>query len=170
MSKILQEFGAQYCKEEVPELKPGYLIKVHSRIKEGSKVRTQVFQGTVIATNHGFGVDETFTVRKISEGIGVERVFPIHSPNIIKIEVLRAHKVRRAKLNYLRDLSGKALRLKEVPLKLKMKKFAKPEPVSASADATANKKTDESVEASAKTEEVKSEAPKAEATADKKAE
>jgi len=137
MSKILQEFGAQYCKEEVPELKPGYLIKVHSRIKEGNKVRTQVFQGTVIATNPGFGVDETFTVRKISEGIGVERVFPIHSPNIIKIEVLRAHKVRRAKLNYLRDLSGKALRLKEVPLKLKMKKFAKPAPAKSEAPAEA---------------------------------
>lgn len=126
MSKILQDFGTQFCKEEVPDLKPGYLVKIHTKIKEGNKERIQVFQGTVIKNNAGFGVDDTFTVRKVSEGIGVERIFPIHSPNIIKIEVLRAHKVRRAKLRYLRDLSGKALRLKEIPLNLKMKTFAKP--------------------------------------------
>lgn len=136
MSKILQDFGAQYCKEEVPELKPGYLVKVHSKIKEGNKERVQVFQGTVIKTNSGYGVDDTFTVRKISEGIGVERVYPIHSPNILKIEVLRAHKVRRAKLNYLRELSGKALRLKEIPLNLKMKTFTKAAPAKAESVST----------------------------------
>jgi large subunit ribosomal protein L19 len=126
MSQILQDFGNQYCKEAVPVLKPGYLVKVHQKIKEGSKERVQVFQGTVIKTNAGHGVNDTFTVRKISEGIGVEKVFPIHAPSIIKIEVLRAHKVRRSNLGYLRKLSGKALRLKEIPLKLKEKTFPKP--------------------------------------------
>lgn len=153
MSKILQDFGNQFCKEEVPDLKPGYLVKVHTKIKEGNKERIQVFQGTIIKNNAGFGIDDTFTVRKVSEGIGVERIFPIHSPNIIKIEVLRAHKVRRAKLRYLRDLSGKALRLKEIPLNLKMKTFAKPAaPVKAEAVAEApavEEKATEATEAKA---------------------
>ena len=156
MSKTLQDFGAQFCKEEVPVLKPGYLIKVHSKIKEGNKERVQVFQGTVIKTNAGYGIDDTFTVRKVSEGVGVERVFPIHSPNIIKIEVIRAHKVRRANLGYLRELSGKALRLKEVPLKLTFKKFAKPGPVKAGAP-------------EAPAADTKAESASAEATADKTA-
>jgi len=102
------------------------IVKVHQKIKEGNKTRVQVFQGTVIAVNSGHNVDATFTVRKISEGIGVEKVFPIHSPNIVKIEVQRAQKVRRAKLTFLRERSGKALRLKEVPLNLKEKTFEQP--------------------------------------------
>ena len=176
MSKILQDFGAQFCKAEVPELKPGYLIKVHTKIKEGNKERIQAFQGTVMKTNSGYGIDDTFTVRKVSEGIGVERIFPIHSPNIIKIEVIRAHKVRRAKLGYLRELSGKALRLKEIPLNLRFKKFEKPEAkeesVSAeaapdkSADApvaevVAEKPVDVSTEATAKVEAPAKKAPEA---------
>ena len=128
MSKIIQEFGNQYCKDSVPEMKAGYLVAVHQKIKEGNKERIQIFQGTVIKVNAGHGVDSTFTVRKISEGVGVEKIFPIHSPTIVKIDVLRAHKVRRAKLNYLRDLSGKALRMKEIPLRLREKTFAKPAP------------------------------------------
>lgn len=127
MSQILQDFGNTFCKDSVPALKPGYLIKVHQTIKEGSKERVQVFQGTVIKTNSGHGVNDTFTVRKISDGIGVEKIFPIHSPSIVQIEVLRAHKVRRSNLSYLRNLSGKALRLKEIPLKLKEKTFSKAE-------------------------------------------
>ena len=103
------------------------IVKVHQKIVEGSKTRIQIFQGTVIAVNSGSGVDSTFTVRKISEGIGVEKVYPFHSPNVVKIEVDRAQKVRRAKLNFLRDRSGKALRLKEVPLNLKNKEVAKAE-------------------------------------------
>lgn len=125
MSDILQTFGNQFCKDSVPDLRPGYLIKVHQKIKEGNKERIQIFQGTVIKTNSGHGVNDTFTVRKISEGVGVEKIFPVHSPSIVKIEVLRAHKVRRAKLNYLKKLSGKALRMKEVPLKLREKVFKK---------------------------------------------
>ena len=126
MSKILQDFGNQYCKSSVPDLKPGYLVAVHQKIKEGSKERVQVFQGTVIKTNAGHGVNDNFTVRKVSEGVGVERTFPIHSSTIVKVVVLRAHKVRRAKLNYLRDLSGKALRMQEVSLDLKEKTFNVP--------------------------------------------
>ncbi len=128
MSKVLQEFGNQSCKASVPDLKPGYLVAVHQKIKEGNKERVQVFQGTVLKTNAGYGVNDAFTVRKISEGVGVEKTFPIHSPTIVKIEVIRAHKVRQAKLNYLRALSGKALRMKEIPLNLKEKLFKKEEP------------------------------------------
>jgi len=123
MTDLLHQFTKKFCKESVPDLRPGYLVKVHQRIKEGTKERVQVFEGTVIAVNAGHGVESTFTVRKISEGIGVEKTYPIHSPNIVKIDVLRAHKVRRAKLRFLRELSGKALRLKEVPLKLEHKEF-----------------------------------------------
>ena len=127
MSKVLQEFGNQSCKASVPDLKPGYLVAVHQKIKEGNKERVQIFQGTVIKTNAGHGVNDTFTVRKISEGVGVEKTYPIHSPTIVKIEVIRAYKVRQAKLHYLRELSGKALRMKEIPLNLREKLFTKPE-------------------------------------------
>lgn len=134
MSKILEDFGNQSCKASVPDLKPGYLIAVHQKIKEGNKERVQVFQGTVIKTNSGHGINDNFTVRKVSEGIGVERTFPVHAPSIIKIEVIRAYKVRQAKLNYLRNLSGKALRMKEIPLNLREKFFKKASDVKASED------------------------------------
>ncbi len=122
MNQIIQDFGKKYLKDEVPQLKVGYLIKVHQKIKENNKERVQIFQGTVIKLNAGSGVNETFTVRKVSDGIGVEKIYPIHSINILKIEVLRAYKIRRAKICYLRELSGKALRLKEIPLDLQYKK------------------------------------------------
>ena len=125
MSQILQAFSAQFCKDKVPHLRPGYLVKVHQKIKEGNKERVQVFAGTVIKNNAGYATDSTFTVRKVSEGVGVEKTFPYHSPNIVKIEVQRAHKVRRSKLGYLRDRSGKALRMKEVDLDLEYKEFPK---------------------------------------------
>ena len=126
MSQLLHQFSKKYCKASVPDLRPGYLVKVYQTIKEGTKERIQMFEGTVIAVNPGHGVESTFTVRKISEGVGVERVYPIHSPNIVKIDVLRAHKVRRAKLGFLKALSGKALRLKEIELELEHKKFEQP--------------------------------------------
>lgn len=126
MSELVRQFGEKSCKASVPDLKVGMIVKVHQRIKEGAKERTQIFQGTVIRVGAGYGVDSMFTVRKISEKIGVEKAFPIHSPNILKIEVLRAQKVRRAKLHFLRERSGKALRLKEIPLNLATKDFAKP--------------------------------------------
>ena len=126
MDQILQRYAKRQCKPEVPVIRTGYQVKVHQKIKEGNKERVQVFQGIVIAVHNGHGINDTFTVRKISEGIGVEKVFPIHSPSIVKIEVLRAHKVKQANIGFLRGLSGKALRLKEVPLDLEMKQYEQP--------------------------------------------
>lgn len=111
MSQLLQ-VERPYLKDGVPDFRAGDTVKVHVRVVEGSKERIQVFQGVVISRRGG-GTRETFTVRKISGGIGVERVFPLHSPVIDKIEVQRLGKVRRAKLYYLRDLRGKAARIEE---------------------------------------------------------
>lgn len=102
-----------YLKDDVPEFRAGDTVKVHVRVVEGNKQRIQIFQGVVIARRGG-GSRESFTVRKISGGVGVERVFPLHSPTIDKIEVVRRGKVRRAKLYYLRDLRGKAARIEEL--------------------------------------------------------
>lgn len=102
----------QNMKEDVPDFRPGDNVKVHYRITEGNRERIQVFQGDVIARK-GKGSRETFTVRKISFSVGVERTFPVHSPKIEKIEVVRKGKVRRAKLYYLRDKVGKAAKIKE---------------------------------------------------------
>lgn len=99
-------------KKEAPIVNVGDTVKVHVLIKEGDKERIQVFEGTVIAKKHG-GVAETFTVRRVSYGVGVERVFPIHSPRVAKVELVRKGKVRRAKLYYLRDRVGKAAKVKE---------------------------------------------------------
>ncbi len=98
--------------KEVPDFRPGDTVKVHVRVSEANRQRIQVFEGVVIARKHG-GVRETFTVRKISGGVGVERIFPLYSPVIDKIEIVRRGKVRRAKLYYLRKLSGKASRIEE---------------------------------------------------------
>ena len=99
-------------KSEVPAFEVGDTVKVHVRIKEGQKYRIQVFEGTVIAKRHG-GIQETFTVRRVAHGCGIERVFPVHSPVVDKVEVVRSGKVRRSKLYYLRDRVGKAAKVKE---------------------------------------------------------
>ncbi len=99
-------------KEDIPNFHSGDTLNVHVKVVEGDKERIQVFQGVVI-NRKGAGINETFTVRKISNGVGVERIFPVHSPNIAKIELLREGKVRRAKLYYLRQLRGKAARIEE---------------------------------------------------------
>lgn len=99
-------------KSEVPDFEVGDTVKVHVRIKEGQKYRIQVFEGTVIAKRHG-GIQETFTVRRVAHGCGIERVFPVHSPVVDKVEVVRHGKVRRSKLYYLRDRVGKAAKVKE---------------------------------------------------------
>ncbi len=99
-------------KSEVPAFEVGDTVKVHVRIKEGQKYRIQVFEGTVIAKRHG-GISETFTVRRVAHGCGIERVFPVHSPVVDKVEVIRRGKVRRSKLYYLRDRVGKAAKVKE---------------------------------------------------------
>lgn len=111
MSQLLH-VERPYLKDGLPEFRPGDTVRVHVRVVEGNKERIQVFQGVVIGRRGG-GTRETFTVRKISGGIGVERVFPLHSPTIDKIEVIREGKVRRAKLYYLRGLRGKAARIEE---------------------------------------------------------
>lgn len=108
---LIADITAQYIKE-VPDFRPGDSVKVHLRIVEGGKERIQVFEGLVIKRQGG-GISETFTVRKISYGVGVERTLPLHAPTIAKIEVIRLGKVRRAKLNYIRTLSAKASRIKE---------------------------------------------------------
>jgi large subunit ribosomal protein L19 len=103
---------AKYKKDKIPEFGPGDTLKVHTRIKEGDKERVQVFEGVVIQ-RRGKGTGATFTLRKVSGGIGVERVFPLHSPNLTKIERMRQGKVRRAKIFYLRKLKGKSARIQE---------------------------------------------------------
>ena len=99
-------------KAEAPVVEVGDLVKVHVKIKEGEKFRIQIFEGTVIAKKHG-GINETFTVRRVAHGVGIERVFPLHSPTVEKVELVRNGKVRRAKLYYLRDKVGKAARIPE---------------------------------------------------------
>ncbi len=116
MFKLLEK----YTKNNAPELRSGDFIKVHLKVKEGTKERVQIFEGLVIAVKHGHGLDGTFSVRKESFGIGVERVFPLHSPRIVKIERIKQSKVRRSKLYYMRDLRGKNARLKDVNRDLKV--------------------------------------------------
>lgn len=111
MSNIISQIEARYIRADVPRFQPGDLVRVHVKIKEGDKERVQIFEGNVIRIA-GSQARETFTVRKISHGVGVERVFPVHSPRIEKIEVVSFGKVRRAKLHYLRELRGKAARIK----------------------------------------------------------
>lgn len=108
----LQAFANEQMKESVPQFSIGDTVRVHNRIKEGTRERIQMFEGTVIA-RHGFGPSETFTVRRVAYGCGVEKTFPIHSPNVQGVDVIRLGKVRRAKLYYLRDRVGKAAKVKE---------------------------------------------------------
>ena len=107
-----QAYRTDSLKSEVPAIEIGDTVKVHVKIREGDKERIQVFEGTVIARK-GSGISETFTVRRLSYGVGVERVFPLHSPNVAKVEVVRHGRVRRSKLYYLRDRVGKAAKVKE---------------------------------------------------------
>lgn len=110
--QLINAITKNYMKNDVPEFRAGDTVRVHVRIKEGEKERIQIFEGLVIY-RHGGGISATFTVRKISSGVGVEKIFPVHSPMIAKIEVVRLGKVRRAKLSYIRSLSAKAARIKE---------------------------------------------------------
>lgn len=109
---IIDIIEKENVKKEIPSFNVGDTVKVHIKISEGNKERVQVFEGVVIARKHS-GIRETFTVRRVSFGVGVEKIFPLHSPKIEKIEVLKKGKVRRAKLYYLRNLSGKAAKIKE---------------------------------------------------------
>jgi large subunit ribosomal protein L19 len=109
---IIRAIEQEQIRTDLPELRIGDYVKVHQKVKEGSRERIQIFEGTVIA-KRGTSIRETFTVRRLSYGIGVEKVFPVHSPKIDKIEIIRHGKVRRAKLYYLRGRVGKAAKIKE---------------------------------------------------------
>lgn len=110
---VIDAIEAEQLRSDIPAFRPGDTVRVHVKVVEGEKERIQVFEGAVLRRSNG-GIRETFTVRKVSYGVGVERTFPIHSPRIDKVEVGVRGKVRRAKLYYLRELSGKAARIKEV--------------------------------------------------------
>jgi large subunit ribosomal protein L19 len=112
MNTSLKNILASSLKKNVPNIKPGDTVRVHQIVKEGNKERVQVFEGIIIACKHGNGITGTFTVRKISFGFGVERIFPLHSPRILKVERIKSSQVRRNKLYYLRKLTGKAARMK----------------------------------------------------------
>ncbi|WP_096189149.1 50S ribosomal protein L19 [Evansella halocellulosilytica] len=112
MEHIIRDITKEQLKSDLPEFRAGDTVRVHVKVVEGTRERIQVFEGVVIK-RRGSGISETFTVRKISYGVGVERAFPVHSPRIDKLEVTRRGKVRRAKLYYLRALRGKAARIKE---------------------------------------------------------
>ena len=112
MNDIIKNIESAQLKAEIPEFRVGDTVRVHALIKEGNRERIQIFEGTVLKRQGG-STRETFTVRKSSNGVGVEKTWPIHSPHVVKVEVIRQGKVRRAKLNYLRDRVGKAAKVKE---------------------------------------------------------
>ena len=112
MADLIRSLSEQYMKPEVPTINVGDTVRVTVRVREGSRERNQAFEGTVIAKKHG-GINETFTVRRISYNVGCEKVFPVHSPTIVSVDTVRNGKVRRAKLYYLRSRVGKAAKVKE---------------------------------------------------------
>ena len=109
---LMKALTSQYMKPELPQMNVGDTVRVHVKIKEGSRERIQVFEGIIIAKKHG-GIEESITVRRISYGVGCEKVFPVHAPNVVNVETVRHGKVRRAKLYFLRDRLGKAAKVKE---------------------------------------------------------
>lgn len=109
---LIEAFTNEQLKKEIPLIRVGDTVRVYNKIKEGNRERIQLFEGTVIG-KHGGGISETFTVRRVSYGVGVEKTFPIHSPNVVKVDIIRSGKVRRAKLYYVRDRVGKAAKVKE---------------------------------------------------------
>ena len=113
---IMSVVAQDYLKQDVPQFNVGDTVKVHIKIKEGARERIQVFEGFVLKTQNG-GIEKTFTVRRIASGVGVEKTFPVHSPLVAKIEVIRRGDVRRAKLNYMRQRTGKAARIKSKEMK-----------------------------------------------------
>ncbi|KAA9300824.1 MULTISPECIES: 50S ribosomal protein L19 [Aerococcus] len=112
MSKLIEAITNEQLRSDIPDFRPGDTVRVHAKVVEGDRERIQIFEGVVIK-RRGQGISETYTVRKISSGVGVERTFPVHTPRVDQIEVIRQGKVRRAKLYYLRDRHGKAARIPE---------------------------------------------------------
>ncbi|WEV45615.1 50S ribosomal protein L19 [Streptococcaceae bacterium ESL0687] len=113
MNPLIQSLTEGQLRSDIPSFRPGDTVRVHAKVVEGTRERIQLFEGVVIK-RRGAGISETYTVRKISNGVGVERTFPLHTPRVEKLEVIRHGKVRRAKLYYLRALQGKAARIKEI--------------------------------------------------------
>ena len=112
MSKLIDSLTQEQLRSDIPAFRPGDTVRVHAKVVEGTRERIQIFEGVVIK-RRGAGISETYTVRKVSNGVGVERTFPLHTPRVAQIEVVRYGKVRRAKLYYLRNLRGKAARIQE---------------------------------------------------------
>ncbi|MBT6068474.1 50S ribosomal protein L19 [Candidatus Peregrinibacteria bacterium] len=161
---LVDKVNIKSVKADTPVIRTGYTVRVHQKIKEGGKERIQIFEGLVIRVNSGYGVDKTFTVRKIVSGVGVEKIFPLHSSNIDKVEIVKQAKVRRAKMYYMRELTGKSARLKETYLSegdeipLDKSALIKGE-INAVADAETLKAESEAAEAEKKAEEAKEETP-----------
>ena len=146
----LDSFNKKQLKKDLPEIRPGYSVRVHQRVKEGDKERIQIFEGLVIACKHGRGINGTITVRKVSQGIGVERIFPIHAPFIEKIEVVKKYKVRRAKLYYIRHKTAKQARLKEITPQRKTETSTKKSKEKSAKKATPKKKVKQKNESEGK--------------------
>jgi large subunit ribosomal protein L19 len=157
MNDVLLNYVAQDSLKARPVVKPGMRVKVTQRIKEGDKERTQSFEGLVIKTNKKQGINHTFTVRTVVSGVGVEKVFPIHADNIEEIKILKQNKVRRAKLYYMRERSGKSARLRESSKDPKeLNKLVEPKRVELKTEAP-KAKVEDTPKAEAPTEEAKSE-------------
>jgi len=136
MATKLEVFTKQYLKSNLPDIRAGDIVKVHQKVREGEKERIQIFEGLVLAAKHGKGIEGTVTVRKVAEGVGVERIFPLHSPLIEKIELVKRAKVRRAKLSYLRLAKGKRAKLRARELGIAV---AEEEPTEVQAEKLAEK-------------------------------
>ena len=128
MTTKLETVANMTLKANMPDIRPGDVVRVHQKIKEGEKERIQVFEGVVLAKKHGVGINATITVRKVTKGIGVERIFPLHSSLIAKIETIKRSKVRRAKLYYLREAKGRKARLRAKAFNLEAPEEEKPAP------------------------------------------
>jgi len=145
MTTKLETVANMTLRQDVPDVRPGDIVRVHQKIKEGGKERIQVFEGVVLARKHGTGINATITIRKVTQGVGVERIFPLHSPLIEKIEIMKRSKVRRAKLYYLREAKGRKARLKAKDFNLEVPEEKPQQEVSAPKEPAEEQSTEESV-------------------------
>ena len=147
MTTKLEIVANMTLQQGIPDVRPGDVVRVHQKIKEGGKERIQVFEGVVLAKKHGKGISATITVRKVTQGVGVERIFPLHSPLLEKIEIMRRSKVRRAKLYYLREAKGRKARLKAKAFNLEVPEEKLQKEVPAPKKPAEEQPTEESTEA-----------------------